>query len=257
MMSNTNAAHVVLRNVRLSYTHLDKPYASQPNQEPKYSATILVPKQPSDNKARMDAAIAAATQKAIEKYGKAFPATPKVSVHDGDGTRPSDGQPFGDECHGCWVFTASSKQPVTVVDLNLQPILDATAIYSGMYANVGVTFFGYNAPQNKGIGVALDNVQKTADGDALGGTRASAEDDFGSLDQQAPAPTASTYPVTPGSTPNIPGPAPQYPQYAPQPPAQGYQPPVDMPQGYPQAPAPNYPQQPYAYGNQPYNPQQH
>lgn len=245
MMSNTNANHVVLRNVRLSYTHLDKPYASQPNQEPKYSATILVPKQPGDNKARMDAAIAAATQKAIEKYGKAFPATPKVSVHDGDGTRPSDGQPFGEECRGCWVFTASSKQPVTVVDLNLQPILDATAIYSGMYANVGVTFFGYNAPQNRGIGVALDNVQKTADGEPLGGQRASAEDDFGGLTQQAPAPAAA-YPVAPGSTPNIPGPTQQYPQYAPQAPAAPQytaQPQADMPQGYPQAPAPTYPQQ--------------
>lgn len=247
-MSNTNAAHVVLTNVRLSYTHLDKPYASQPNQEPKYSATILVPKQPGDNKARMDAAIAAATQKAIERFGKAFPAAPKISVHDGDGTRPSDGQPFGDECRGCWVFTASSKQPITVVDLNLQPILDATQIYSGMYANVGVTFFGYNAPTNKGIGVALDNVQKTTDGEALGGTRASAEDDFGGLNQQAPA--AGTYPVT-GSAPNIQGPAQQYPQYAPQPPMQQTAP-TDMPQGYKQQgyqqnTTPQYPGYPQQY----------
>lgn len=238
-MSNTNPAHVVLRNVRLSYTHLDKPYASQPNQAPKYSAMILVPKQPGDNKARMDAAIAAAAQKAIEKYGKAFPTAPKVSIHDGDGVRPSDSKPFGDECRGCWVFTASSKQPVTVVDLNLQQILDATQIYSGMYANVGVTFFGYNAPQNKGIGVALDNVQKTADGEALGGTWASAEDDFGGLDQQAPA--VGTYPGAPGSTQ-------QYPAYAPQAPAApqyAAQPPVDMPQGYPAAPSSyqGYPQQ--------------
>lgn len=242
-MSNTNPAHIVLNNIRLSYTHLDKPYAQQPGQEAKYSATILVPKNPASNKAKIDAGIAAATQKAIEKYGKAFPATPKVSVHDGDGTRPSDGQPFGDECKGCWVFTASNKSPVTVVDLNLQPILDATQIYSGMYANVGVTFFGYNAPQNKGIGVALDNVQKTADGEPLGGTRASAEDDFGSGE---PAVSAPYNPPYPAQTPT----APQYPQYAQQPaapaypqyaqaPAQQYVPAgyPDMPQGYPQYPA--------------------
>lgn len=243
-MPNTNTNHVVLRNVRLSYTHLDKPYASQLGQEPKYSATILVPKNPANNKAMMDAAAAVATQRAIEKYGKAFPATPKVSVHDGDGVRPSDGQPFGDECKGCWVFTASSKAPVTVVDLNLQQILDATQIYSGMYANVGVTFFGYNAPQNKGIGVALDNVQKTADGEPLGGTRASAEDDFGGAE---PAVTAPYIPPYPAQAPAAPAPAPQYPQYAQQPaapaypqyaqaPAQQYVPAgyPDMPQGYPQ-----------------------
>lgn len=220
MPTVNNSAHVVLTNVRLSYTHLDKPYAQQAGQEPKYSCTILVPKQPGDNKAKMDTAIYAATQKALEKYGKAFPATPKISVHDGDGPRPSDGQPFGEECHGCWVFTASSKQPVTVVDLNLQPILNPSDIYSGMYANVGVTFFGYSAPQNKGIGVALDNVQKTSDGDALGGQRASAEDDFGGLSAPA-APAAGGYTA-----------------YAPQAPAPGYgyaQPVAPAaPAGYPQ-----------------------
>lgn len=226
-MANNNPAHIVLTNVRLSYTHLDKPYSQQPGQEPKYSATILVPKNPANNRAKIDAAIAAATQRAIEKYGKAFPATPKVSVHDGDGTRPSDGQPFGDECKGCWVFTASSKAPVTVVDLNLQQILDATQIYSGMYANVGVTFFGYSAPQNKGIGVALDNVQKVADGESLGGSRASVEDDFAAVEQQ-PAPAVPQYPAQPAYPQQ-----PVYPQYAqPAPAPQTY----TAPQGYPQYP---------------------
>lgn len=239
-MPNTNTNHVVLRNVRLSYTHLDKPYASQPGQGPKYSATILVPKNPANNKALIDAAVVSATQKAVEKYGKAFPATPKVSVHDGDGLRPSDSQPFGDECKGCWVFTASSKAPVTVVDLNLQQILDATQIYSGMYANVGVTFFGYSAPQNKGIGVALDNVQKTADGEPLGGQRASAEDDFGTAGE--PTVTAPYIPPYPAQAPAAP--APQYPQYAQQPAAPAY------PQ-YAQAPAPQYPDMPQGYPQYP------
>lgn len=222
-MANNNPAHIVLRNVRLSYTHLDKPYAQQPGQDPKYSCTVLVPKNPATNRQMIDAAIAAATQRAIEKYGKAFPAAPKVSVHDGDGVRPSDGQPFGDECKGCWVFTASNKSPVTAVDLNLQPILDATQIYSGMYAHVGVTFFGYNAPQNKGIGVALDNVMKIADGEPLGGSRASAEDDFGAMatEPQVSAPFTPAYQPVPAT--------PQYPQ-------PGYAP-ASVPPWQPQAPA--------------------
>lgn len=139
-MPNTNPAHIVLTNVRLSYTHLTEPYAQQQGQEPKYGATILVPKSDPSNKAKIDAAIQAAAQRGREKYGQAFPAQPKISVHDGDGLRPSDNQPFGEECRGCWVFTASSKQRPNVVDLNLQPILDSTQLYSGMYANVGVTF---------------------------------------------------------------------------------------------------------------------
>lgn len=187
-MANTNPAHVVLTNVRLSYTHLDQPH-SQNGGEAKFSSTILVPKYPADNRAKIDAAIRAATEKAREKFGASFPAQPKVSVHDGDGVRPSDGQPFGPECKGHWVFTASNKQRPGVVDINLQPILDSTQLYSGIYANVGVTFFGYNAPQNKGIGVALDNVQKIADGEPLGGTRASADDDFGGMAAPAAAPS--------------------------------------------------------------------
>ena len=205
-MANTNPAHIVLNNVRLSYVHLDKPYAQQPGAEPKYSATILVPKTP-DNRSKIDAAIQAATQSAIAKHGQAFPANPITSVHDGDGLRPSDNQPYSDECHGCWVFTASSKQPVNVVDGNLQPILDPTQIYSGMYANVGITFFGYNNPSKKGIGVSLDNVQKLRDGDPLGANRASVEDDFTTLNN-----SDVTYQNAP-QTYNTPQPSYPYPQY--------------------------------------------
>ena len=107
-MANNNPAHIVLTNVRLSYAHLDKPYSNNGG-EPKYSATILVPKTDPANKQKIDAAIRAATARMREKKGNSFPATPKTSVHDGDGVRPSDGQPFGDECKGCWVFTASRK----------------------------------------------------------------------------------------------------------------------------------------------------
>lgn len=193
-MANANPAHVVLTNVRLSYVHLCEPH-SQNGGEAKYSAVVLVPKTAADNRAKIDAAVRAATEKARSKYGAAFPAQPKISVHDGDGVRQSDGQPFGPECRGCWVFTASNKQRPRVVDPNLQDILDGTQIYSGMYANVGVTFFGYNAPQNKGIGVALDNVQKIADGEPLGGSRASVDDDFAGLTPAAqPAPQGYAVP---------------------------------------------------------------
>lgn len=227
-MATPNPAHIVLNNVRLSYAHLTQPY-SQNGNDPKYSATILVPKVPADNRAKIDAAIRAATEKARTKFGAAFPAQPKISVHDGDGLRPSDNQPFGEECRGCWVFTASSKTRPGVIDGNMQPILDPAQLYSGMYANVGVTFFGYNAPQNKGIGVALDNVQKVADGEPLGGARASAEDDFAPI---APAQQAAPGQPFPGYPPQ---PAGMVPGYAP--PAPGYAPALGMVPGYAPQPA--------------------
>lgn len=182
-MSNNNPAHITLTNCRLSYVHLDKPFAQQEGQEPKYSAVILVPKSDAGNKARIDAAIAAAAQRGLEKFGKAFPANPGSSVHDGDGVRSSSRQPYSDECKGHWVFTASNRSPVTVVDTAMQPIINPSDIYSGIYAHVGVTFFPFAHPQNKGIGAALDNVMKISDGEPLGGSRPTAENDFAGLAQ--------------------------------------------------------------------------
>ena len=196
-MANNNPAHVVLTNVRLSYVHLDKPYLG-PNgaQEPKYGATLLVPKSDAANKQRMDAASAAAIARARERYGNGFPANPKISVHDGDGVRPSDNQPFGDECKGMWVFTASSKQQPDMVDEYGQKLLDMSQLYSGVWAHVGVTFFGYNTPQNKGIGVGLETIMKVRDDEPLGGIRANANDDFAGLVQKSTAPAAGTTPQT-------------------------------------------------------------
>ena len=202
-MANNNPAHIVLTNVRLSYAHLDKPYSNNGG-EPKYSATILVPKMDPANKQKIDAAIRAAAARMREKKGNSFPATPKTSVHDGDGVRPSDGQPFGDECKGCWVFTASSKTQPDCRDQYKQPLLDGSELYSGVWAHVGVTFFGYDSGSNKGIGVALDTVMKARDGEPLGGMRASADDDFADIPTTVAAPetAAAGSPTITGYDPN-------------------------------------------------------
>ena len=207
---------ITIHNVRLSYVNLfqPRPPFNNPAGEPKYSVTILVPKSNAAAKALLDQEIARAIEAGVgSKWGGVRPPQPAICVHDGDGPRPSDGSAFGEECRGCWVFTASSKTRPSIVDGNLQPILDPTQLYSGIYANVGVTFFGYNASQNKGIGVALDNVQKVSDAEPLGGARASAEDDFAALpqaqQQAAPGQPVSRY----ASQPGYPNPAAQQPAY--------------------------------------------
>lgn len=83
-----------------------------------------------------------------------------------------------------WVFTASSPQGRRpgVVDANCQPILDPTEIYSGIYGRVAVDFFPYNFAGKQGVGCSLCNVQKLSEGEPLGATRPSAEDDFGGDD---------------------------------------------------------------------------
>lgn len=178
-----NPTQIVLENVRLSYVHVFKAFSNDPTQTPKFSTTILIPKDNAKNKASLDAAIAAAT--AAGKMGKWNGVVPPIvptPVHDGDGVK-QDGTPFGAECKGCWVMTASSPsdRPIEVVDRNMQRIIDATQVYSGIYANVCVNFYAYAYQGKKGIGVGLGPIQKVADGEALGGTTPSADSCFSAL----------------------------------------------------------------------------
>lgn len=163
---------VTINDVRFSYCNLFQPKApfNNPQGEPKYSVTVLVPKTNTAVKAVIDNAIAQAIDAGVSsKWNGVRPPQPAICVHDGDGPRPSDGSAFGEECKGCWVFTASTKQPPFVVDEYVQNIIDPTKVYSGMWGNVNVTFFAYNNAGKKGIGCGLNGVQKIRDGEALGG----------------------------------------------------------------------------------------
>lgn len=178
---NNNPCFVVTGKSRLSYVHLFQPFANANGGEAKYSATVLVPKTDTATKQRMDAAIDAAKRLGANKsWNGVAPPIVAIPVYDGDGVRPSDGMPFGDECKGHWVFTASSKQPPQVVDAQCQTIIDQSQVYSGMYGRVSITFYPYNFSGKKGIGCGLNNVQKLEDGEPLGG-RTTAADDFGAM----------------------------------------------------------------------------
>ena len=179
----------LLKNVRLSYVRFDKATSRNPNQEKKYSCTILLPKSDAIQKQAIDAAIEAAIRVGREKFGSRVPMQPKTVIHDGDGLSPT-GKEYSAEAKGHWVFTASlpeSKGPVDVVDLGRNPIMNQSEIYSGMFVNVLVNFYFY-ANESMGIGAGLGPVQKVADGEPLGGRLPSADDVFG-----APEPAAGGY----------------------------------------------------------------
>ena len=59
--------------------------------------------------------------------------------------------------------------------------MDEEEIYSGVWAIMSVTFYGYDVSGNKGIAVGLNNIMKFKDDERLGG-RASAESDFEDVD---------------------------------------------------------------------------
>lgn len=189
MQNNQFNTSVTTGKVRLSYVNVFKPRANHPGQEEKFSVTVLVPKTDVATKQRIDAAIEAAKQNgAADKWGGVIPPICATPVYDGDGVKPSDGMPFGDECKGHWVFTASARAeyPPEVIDQQLNPIINHSDVYSGCYARVYVKFFPYLFGSKKGVGCRLGPIQKIADGEPLGGGAPAANAVFGAVE------TAST-----------------------------------------------------------------
>lgn len=214
--------------VRLSFCHVWQPQVPQGGGEPKYSVTILIPKSDATTINALYAEMEQAKQAGVNNtWGGTMPPIVKIPLYDGDGVRPS-GDPFGPECRGHMVITASSKAQPQVVDLNVQPILNQAEVYSGCYGRVSLNFFAYNQAGNRGIGCGLNCVQKVADGEPLSGG-VSAQEAFGGSNAYAGAAQARPG-MAGGLTPATPGGA-----------TYGYQVPVPgMPAGYPQQ---AYPQQ--------------
>lgn len=162
--------------VRLSYVHLAAPYVNpqQPNAEPKFSVTLLIPKTDSETKRDLDNSIAAAIDMAVngKTWNGVRPPIIPIPIHDGDGVR-QDGTPYGDECKGMWVLTAARRaqdgKPWVCDISNTNVELAPQDAYSGMYARCTVRFYGYSNAGRKGIGCALDGVMRTRDGESLGG----------------------------------------------------------------------------------------
>lgn len=176
-MYQNDAQKVLTNEVRLSYCNLIQPRAPMNGQgDPKYSVTLLIPKTDFATKADIDQSIEAAAREATSKlWGGVRPQFASV-VWDGDGVR-KNGMPFGPECKGHWVLTASTKQKPQVVGVdNINVELAPQDIYSGMYARVTLRFYGFNSNGNRGVGCGLGNVMKTRDGEALAGGASAASD---------------------------------------------------------------------------------
>lgn len=198
------ATKVLTGEVRLSYANLTTPRAAQPGADPKYSVTLLIPKSDNATKADIEQSMRAAYEEGVnKKWGGAHP-QPNNLLWDGDGLRKS-GLPFGEECKGHWVITASTKNKPQVVGIdNIACELAPNDIYSGMYARVTINFFPYDTAGSKGVGCGLGNVMKTRDGEPLSGGASAASDfaDFGSAPSYPQAPAVPNYNQTAQTAPN-------------------------------------------------------
>ena len=171
-----NGTKVITGEVRFSYLHVFDPYAAVQGQEEKYSVCLLIPKSDTKTVKLIQEAVANATDAGqMEKWGGKVPKNLKLPLRDGDTEKDLDENP---EYAGMWFLNASSKRQPGLVDSHKQDIIDREGIKSGDYGKASINFFAFAASGNNGVGVGLNNLMKTKDGDSLGGTVVSAEDDF-------------------------------------------------------------------------------
>ena len=165
---------VVTGVVRLSYANVWEPKAINEGQQPKYSVSLIIPKSDTETIAKINAAVDAAIEEGIGKFGGKKPnkASLKLPLRDGDTEREDD-----EAYAGSYFINANSNTAPQIVDMKVQPILERGEVYSGVYARVSVNFYAFNSSGNKGIACGLGNIQKIRDGEPLSG-RTSATDDF-------------------------------------------------------------------------------
>ena len=144
---------------------------------PKYSVSLLIPKDDTVTVEKIKKAIQAAYKEGAGKLkgsGKSVPALEvlKTPLRDGDLERPDD-----EACVGHYFINANNTQKPGIVDADRQEIIDRNEVYSGCYGRASINFYAFNSNGNKGIACSLNNLQKISDGSVLGG-HSRAEDDF-------------------------------------------------------------------------------
>jgi hypothetical protein len=185
--AKTRKTHMIIDNIRLAYVHLDEPRAAAEGAEPKYSVTLIIPKdhpQVAEIREAMQAAIAA-------KWGAKPPKGLRSPLRDGDATDDSGERMKGAEFRDAYFVTASNKKPVKVVAGKDRGPAAAEHKQAGNYASVMVGFFGYDAAGNRGVGAGLNGVWITRRGESLGGPneawRETEAEDFNVIAERATA----------------------------------------------------------------------
>ena len=170
--NRVNPTKVVTGVVRLSYANVWEPKSINGGAE-KYSVSLIIPKADTKTLGAIQKAIDAAIDEGRGKFGGKVPskATLKLPLRDGDVDRPDD-----EAYTNCYFVNANSSSAPEIVDKSLNPVLNRSEVYSGVFARVSINFYAFNSNGNRGIACGLGNIQKVRDGEPLGGKNSAADD---------------------------------------------------------------------------------
>jgi hypothetical protein len=162
---------VTKKPVRLTFTFL-------PDDDGVFRTSALIPKK--------DKALIKQIEEAIEeakdygktaKWGGKIPRNLKIAFQDGDDT-DLDKYP---ENEGHYLLNCRSKKKVGLVDIDRQPILEASEVYSGCWAYLSVTSFAYDN-ESKGVSFFLNNIMKARDDESFGSGSSTPDEDFAEIE---------------------------------------------------------------------------
>lgn len=163
---NRDKCRVLTPEFRVSYPHVFKPQAPKQGDKLKYSVTMMFPKN-SDLSSLKEAM----KQAKIAQWGakENWPANLESPVNDGDDPKYAKNEGY----KGHWIIKANSNedQKPSVVDQNIEPIIDQAKFYPGCYARAYLLAYGWEYMGKNGVSFILDHVQKTRDGKAFGGKK--------------------------------------------------------------------------------------
>lgn len=177
MSNQVNSTKVVTGKVRFCYVNVFEPTAMNEGEAPKYNVCILISKDDKVTIDKINKAIAAAKEagkaKLANKNGQ-LPADAalKLPLRDGDVERADD-----PAFKNCYFINANSNRKPSIVDRDLNPIMEKEEFYSGCYGRVSINFYAFNV-SSKGVAAGLNNLQKLEDGEMLAGG-STANEDFG------------------------------------------------------------------------------
>ncbi len=168
------------RNTRFSYVNAWEPKSINGG-TPKFSVSLIIPKDDTATVEKINAAIQAAYEEGESKLkgnGKTVPplSAIKTPLRDGDLERPDD-PAYAD----AYFINANSATAPGIVDADCNTVLERSRVYSGVYGRASINMYAFNSNGNKGIACGLNNLQVLRDGEPLG-SRASAEADFATAD---------------------------------------------------------------------------
>jgi len=120
---------------------------------PKFSVSLIIPKSDTRTIAKIKAAIESAYREGEAKLkgnGKTVPplSAIKTPLRDGDTERPDD-----PAYANAYFINANSATAPGIVDANLQPILERSEVYSGVYGRASINFYAFNSNGNRKSGM--------------------------------------------------------------------------------------------------------